>query len=281
MPERRVRDRELDAASAVDLDRYPLDDPGSPVLRRVIADARDSLARLGVAILPGFVRPEALACISRTADALRPKGHLEDVWGTPYLGLPDESFPEGHPRRTPLHSLTWVIAYDLIPRSSTASALYEWDALMRFIGEVLEKRPLYRMADPLGALNLTVMEPGHVQCWHYDNADFVVSLAVRASEEGGKFECAPFVRSAQDENYEDVARVIAGDAADLVRVFPMTPGTLMIFAGRHSIHRVSPVAGPVSRQVALFAYDSRPDADSSDLFKLVRYGRSEVYARPS
>jgi hypothetical protein len=58
----------------------------------------------------------------------------------------------------------------------------------------------------------------------------------------------------------------------------MIPGTLMIFAGRNSLHRVSPVEGEVPRLVALFAYDTRPDADSSELLKLIRYGRTSAVA---
>jgi hypothetical protein len=53
----------------------------------------------------------------------------------------------------------------------------------------------------------------------------------------------------------------------------MRPGTLMLFEGRHSMHRVTPVIGDVPRQVALLAYDTRPGTDSTDLLKLVRYGR--------
>ena len=258
----------------IDLERYPVDALESPRTQAVIETARRSLAERGVAILPGFVRAETLAAMSREAEALQPKGHLEDVWGTPYLELPDESFPEGHPRRTPGHSLTWVIAYDLIPAESPLRALYEWDPLMHFVGEILERRPLYRMADRLGALNLAVMPEGHQQAWHYDNADFVVSLAIQASRGGGLFECAPFIRSADSESYDAVARVLRGDARERIEVLPMEPGTLMVFQGRHSIHRVSPVEGDVPRHVALLAYDTRPDADSSDLFKLVRYGRT-------
>ena len=52
-------------------------------------------------------------------------------------------------------------------------------------------------------------------------------------------------------------------------------GTLMLFQGRRSLHRVSSVEGDVPRIVALLAYDTRPESDTSDLFKLIRYGRSE------
>ncbi len=265
----------IDPSELVDLDRYPIVELEAPPARALVGAQRRSLAERGVAILPGFVRPAVLQAIAREALDLEPKGHLEDVWGTPYLALPDESFPEGHPRRTNVHSLTSVIAYDLIPQGSPLRALYHWDPLKAFVGEVLERRPLHRMADPLGALNLAVMSEGHQQGWHYDNADFVVSLAVQASDGGGAFECASRIRSASEEDYEAVAQVLRGEARDRVEIFPMTPGTLMIFEGRHSLHRVSPVEGATPRIVALLAYDTRPDADSSELFKLVRYGRSQ------
>ncbi len=53
----------------------------------------------------------------------------------------------------------------------------------------------------------------------------------------------------------------------------MTPGTLMVFEGRHSMHRVTPIKGDRPRYVALLAYDTKPDTDSSNRLKMVRYGR--------
>src|SRR5262249_53068567 len=152
-------------------------------------------------------------------------------------------FPDGHPRRTMVLSRTRVLAYDLVSRNCPARVLYEWDGLTRFLGELLERRPLFRMADPLGALNLTAMLDNHVQGWHYDSTDFVVSLALQTGERGGEFECARDIRDAADEHYDDVARVLGGNGDDLVEVYPMTPGTLMVFMGRYSIHRVAPVSG--------------------------------------
>jgi hypothetical protein len=265
-----------DPASLVDLECYPVTRLDSARGRDAIAAARATLAAQGAAILPGFVRREILASMAREAEELLPKAFYEDVSvGTPYLELPDESYPEGHPRRTNITSRTWVMAYDLIPRHSPLRALYEWDPLMDFIGEVLERRPLHRFADPLGALNLAVMNEGDVQGWHYDSTDFVVSLAIQASRTGGLFECASRIRSEREENYDEVARVLRGEAPDRVEVFPMVPGTLMIFQGRHSLHRVSPVEGDVPRYVALLAYDTKPGTDSSKLLKMVRYGRTE------
>lgn len=265
-------------ADLIDIDRYPLTRLQSPHGRAVIDELRGSLAEKRVAIVPGFIRPEAVQQMAAEFLELRPRAHREDVWGSPYLAPPDDSYEEGHPRRASVHSLTWVLAYDLIPPRSPLRALYEWDPLLDFISAVLDRRPLYRMRDPLSALNATIMDEQHVQGWHYDGTDFVVSLAVQASERGGLFECAPLIRTHDDENYENVARVLAGEVDDLVEVFPMTPGTLMIFEGRYSIHRVSPVQGDVPRVVALMGYDTKPDTMSSDLLKRIRYGRTEPIA---
>jgi hypothetical protein len=257
----------------IDLEHCPI---GTPRAAEVAASLRASLAERGVALLPGFLRPEAVAAFQAETERLVPRAHRQDCWGTPYLGLPEESYPEGHPRRTSTQSVTWVIAYDLIPTDSLVRALYEWDPLKDFLADVLGRGPLHRFADPLGALNLTSMVAGDVQGWHYDSTDFVVSIGIRSSAAGGHFECAKAIRSASDENYDAVARVLRGEGDDLLEVLPLTPGTLMVFEGRNSLHRVSPVAGDVSRFVALFGYDTKPDTNSSELLKLVRYGRTEA-----
>ena len=85
------------------------------------------------------------------------------------------------------------------------------------------------------------------------------------------------LRSPDDENYDRVAAVLGGDRHNVV-VEPMTPGTLMLFEGRHSLHRVTPVEGARPRYVGLFGYDTKPDTMSSELLKQIRYGRSEPLA---
>lgn len=260
-----------DPRTIVDLARYPVDDPAAAV--GVVAEAAAGLRAKGVAILPGFLAPDALARIVAEADALAPLGHPEDVTGTAYLDLPDESFPPDHPRRCASRSALTAVAYDLFPRDSLLRALYEWDDVMAFVGAILGRSPLHRYADPLGALNVATMYDGDELGWHFDLTDFVVSIALQSSEEGGEFEAAPLVRSPDDERYDEVARVLRGDAPELVETIPMTPGTLMLFEGRHSLHRVTPVRGTVPRHVALLAFDTEPGTDSTDLLKLVRYGR--------
>jgi hypothetical protein len=242
--------------------------------RHSIDACRSQLAETGVCIVPGFVPDDWMAKLVAECDALAPLAHLSDVVGTPYLELPPDGYPDDHPRRATVHTRLRAVAYDLFPADSVLRALYESDELMAFVAAVLHRAPLYRYADSLGALNLAVMEEGDELGWHFDQTDFVVSVAIQPSIAGGEFVSARRIRSRDDERYPDVARVLAGGAYDGLETVPMTPGTLMLFEGRWSMHRVTPIVGDVPRYVGLLGYDTKPGTVSSDLLKLVRYGRT-------
>ena len=265
----------------VDLDRYPVTALDSPAAAAVIATHRAELSERGVSVLPGFVTPGALDAMATECSALRDHAHHQDVHGTPYLEIPEGEWPDGHPRVAWARSSVHTIGYDQFPTGSPMRTLYEWDALVSFLGRILGREPLYRYADPIGALNVAVMVDGDELGWHYDQTDFVVSLAVQSSTTGGDFENVAKLRSDDDEHYDDVAVVLSGADRARVTTEPMEPGTLMLFEGRWSLHRVTPVAGDRPRYVRLFGYDTKPDTQSSELLKLVRYGRSEPLAQPS
>ncbi len=242
-----------------------------------VARHREELRATGVSVLPGFLPSDAVDELVAEADRLAPGAFHQDVQGTPYLELPDAgAWPADHPRVAWARSSVGTIAYDRFdPATSPLRALYESDDLLAFVAAVLDRRPLFRYADPLGAMNLAVMSEGDRLGWHFDQTDFVVSLALRSSEAGGEFESVQHLRDpgAGDERYDDVARVLAGGDRSRVATVPMTPGTLMLFEGRRSLHRVTEVRGPTTRVVALFGYDTAPGTMSSDLLKQVRYGR--------
>jgi hypothetical protein len=80
------------------------------------------------------------------------------------------------------------------------------------------------------------------------------------------------MRSAGNENYDRVRRLLDGDRAEAVRL-ALEPGTFAFFEGRQSIHRVAPIAGPTDRYIGLLGFDTRPDTNSSEALKRRRYGR--------
>lgn len=250
----------VDPGSIVDLDRYPIVDLTAPRAEPVVARGRADLAGDGLALLPGFVRRDALAAMAAEAEALIPRAYRRDEWYGVYSyesDAGDAGLPEGHARRRRFRSRMGAIAYDLLPADSPTRALYEWRTLTRFVAAVTGEAELYTCADPLAACVITVVEPGDLHAWHYDQNDFVVSLLLQAAERGGEFEYAPNIRSEEDENYEGVGRMLDGDPS-LRRIGVITPGCLALFRGRRSLHHVTEVEGSRPRLIALFSYDRKP-----------------------
>jgi hypothetical protein len=262
----------MSVADDVDLARYPIDRLATPPARELVARCRAALADDGACELEGFLRPAAVARMVAESDALAPAGHRSAGRATPYLELPAADWPDGHPRRSFNPYTLGAVAYDQHPEDNALRRLYEWDPLMEFVGACVGRERLFRYADPLGALNVAVMIDGDELEWHFDQTDFVVSLALRNADRGGDFLYAPRIRSADDERYPAVARVLDG-AEDGVRRLPMRPGTLLLFEGRHSMHCVSPISGGTSRLVGLLAYDTKPGTCASPLLQQARYGR--------
>jgi hypothetical protein len=257
----------------IDLERYPILDLNAETTRTLTAHCREQLDKTGACELPGFLKPDAVEELVRESDSLAEHAYHSVVTGTPYLAAPDPSLPEDHPRKFFEPTSVGVVAYDQFPADSILRQLFEWDPLMDFIAAALKKDRLYRYADPMGALNLAVMRDGERLHWHFDQTDFVTSIALRPSEAGGDFEYVPLIRSATDENYPRVKRLLQGSGEGLVRV-AMHPGTLLLFEGRNSIHRVTPISGRITRLVALLAYDTNPTTRSSKLLQMARYGRT-------
>ncbi len=78
-----------------------------------------------------------------------------------------------------------------MPHGSALRRLYEWEPLRQLVEDVLDRGPIHRYADPFGALNLAVMGERDELQWHFDQTDFVVSLAIQTAESGGEFEVVP------------------------------------------------------------------------------------------
>ena len=263
----------------IDVARYPLHDLTSPAAVSVIENARQQIAATGAAELAGFVTPDGVSRLVRDAESLAERAHPSGGTGTAWLEPLSEDWPESHPRRHRMRYGVRAVGYDVIPYASPLRQIYELPELTAFVAAVLQRGEIYHYADPCGALNLAVMGEGDELQWHYDQTDFVVSLAIQDAERGGDFEMVPKLREATDEHYDRVAKVFDGDHSEVVTL-AMTPGTLLIFEGRYSLHRVSPIHGSTLRHVGLFAYDTKPDTVSNEHLRQDRYGRRVAFPTP-
>jgi hypothetical protein len=245
----------MHAELLVDLERYPLDNPQAR--ERIVAAARADMAASGSAVLPGFLRPEAVRAMVAEAAALIPVSHRRDRMLSAYERAATAGTDETHPLRRASPYLMRVTATDQMDPAGPTLAVYEWDALTRLVGDILELPALYRVADPLMRCNFTILGDGDEHGWHFDGNDFVVSLLLQAPESGGAFEFAPGVRDETDENFATVKAIMDG-APGLTRLQSVEPGTLVLFRGKRALHRVTRVSGPRPRIIALFSYDEAP-----------------------
>jgi hypothetical protein len=260
-------------AGLVDLDRYPITEPESEAGRGLIERCRTDMETSKACQLPGFLTADATESLAQEASSLAPLAHYQDDQHNVYFEDIDESLPEDDPRRLLQHSSSAAVAWDQIPSSSRLRQLYGSDALLRFIGASLGQEPLYRNEDPLGACTVVVYRERDELGWHFDNAEFAFTVMLQKAEEGGEFEYVPMIRTPEDENYPRLQKLLLGSHDEVIN-FPSEPGTLALFRGQYSIHRVTPIRGDRPRLNVVFAYADRPGVKLSPYTQELFYGRT-------
>jgi hypothetical protein len=260
----------------VDLGRYPVDRIDSAEGEALVESAREALHAVGACDLPGFLLPEAVSAAVASALSVRSKAYrTEQTHDIEFSGLAADSLAADDPRRTRIRSGKEGTALDDIPADSPVRALYESEEMLAFIGAALEIDPVFRSEDPLGALNYMYYAPGDELGWHFDGADFVVTLLLQAPEAGGTFEFAPMLRSEDDRNDEGVRALLGGDRSR-IRTMSGEPGTLALFRGHWSPHRVTPVEGSRVRINAVLSYAGAPGHRLGEETYRLFYGRTPV-----
>ena len=131
---------------------------------------------------------------------------------------------------------------------------------------------LFPYADRLGSLNVNFAGSGQQLGWHFDNSDFAATLLLQVPERGGTFEYVPHARTDADPGFSKVACAIKGDRG-IVRVLDQGPGSLVLFRGRHALHRVTAVEGETPRIIAVLAYDTEPGVLLTEFNRKLLYGR--------
>jgi len=249
----------IDASQIVDLHRYPIADLDAPACRALLDTCRRDLDEHSICTLTGFIRPDAMPALVAEAQALEPKCYRNDNLRTPYSWMCNEGFAPDHPRSQVFRNRSGLVLTDQFPGDGPIETVYRWSPLTDFVRELLGLETLYRSACPHLSLNLGVEHEGDQFGWHFDTNDGVVSLLLQEPDGGGHFEYAPYIRAENDENYAEIARLFAGEPR-IARRTLMNAGTFVLFNGRRSCHRVTPVEATAKpRIIALLSYDKCPD----------------------
>jgi hypothetical protein len=257
----------------VDLARYPLTDLAAAPGKALLRHCREQLRSTSACVLEEFLSVQVASAARAELTPFLPAAHYCEKRHNPYLAEADPALADGHPRNRLQVSDVGALADDQIPEGSILRRLYTWPALRAFLAAVLEVPRLHPYADPLGSLNLNVYQPGQQHGWHFDNAAWSVTLMLQPAQRGGVYEYVPDIRTPDGEHYDRVARVLDGTDGD-VRRLDMDIGALVMFRGRYTLHRVTPVEGPEPRLVAVLSYDPEPGVMLSEHNRVLFYGRA-------
>ncbi len=256
----------------LDLDSYPLDQPGTPAWAALVKTCRAELARTGMFNLEGFLLPAATQrAVAEMTPVLETLSFTHKRKHNIYFRKEVPGLSPDHPALRLTETINHTVCADQIP-DSTVLWIYEWSQFITFLAAAMGKDALFPARDALARVNVMAYRAGEALNWHFDRSEFTTTLLLQAPETGGDFVYRSDLRTADDPNYDGVARLLAGDDPE-VKTLTLKAGTLNVFAGKNTAHKVSTVAGPRERIIAVFSYFDRPGMVFSREDQIGFYGR--------
>ena len=257
----------------LDLDRFPLDRPEGAAWQALVDRCRAALDADGMFNLDGLLRPDAARSeVARLLGPFQTESFRHERDHNIYFSDDVPGLAAGHPALTRCRTSNFTLCADQVA-GGAVTRLYEWPPLVRFLAAAMDKPELHVMDDPLARENVMAYHEGQALNWHFDRAEFTTTLLLQAPDAGGAFEYRTGLRSDTDPNHDGVARLLRGEDPQVRRLAP-DPGTLNVFRGRNTAHRVTPVQGARARIIAVLSFFERPGVAFSDAERIGFYGRA-------
>jgi hypothetical protein len=257
----------------LDLQRYPIDRLDTPEGQALVARCQADLAAEGMFDLEELVHRQVIeACAQELRPQLERESFTHQRRHNVYFQKTVPGAPPGHPALHEVDTTHHTLCADQIGNSALGR-IYEWPPLARFLAAVMRLPTLHVMEDPLARINVIAYRAGETLNWHFDRSQFTTTLLIQAPESGGEFQYRSDLRSDAEPNFDGVARVLRGED-EAVRTRAVTPGTLNVFKGRNTLHRITPPVGQRDRMIAIFSYYERPGVSFSAEERRGFYGRA-------
>jgi hypothetical protein len=227
----------------------------------------------GVLTLSNFLNANTLKELVVEAEDAASQAYFTNSTHNVYLTKIDDRFGLDHVINKQLVSSKGCICTDQIKSTSKLKTLYGSNTFKSFIAAVVGETSLFPYDDPLSSINVHYAGEGQELNWHFDNSEFAITLLLQSPIGGGEFQYLKDFRNADknEMNFEGVDKLLAGSIAP--RILTMKPGTLVLFRGRNSIHRVTPTIGDTKRILVVLAYNSEPGIALSESARKTFYGR--------
>jgi hypothetical protein len=257
----------------LNLERYPLHKPGSPEWNDLVHRCKADLARDGMYNLDDLMRPEAISkCLDEVKPVINTLSFTHTREHNIYFMKSISGLSEDHPALAKTKTINHTVCADQIPHSIVLH-IYEWAPLIVFIAATMDKAALYPMRDWLARANVMAYRDGEALNWHFDRSEFTTTLLLQAPEQGGEFVYRSDLRTVDDPNYEGVAKLLRGEDP-VVKTMNVFPGTLNVFRGKNTAHKVNTVKGPKERIISVFTYYDRPGVMFTREEQIGFYGRT-------
>jgi 2OG-Fe(II) oxygenase superfamily len=257
----------------LDLDRYPLDKPGSTTWFTLVEKCQTDIARDGMFNLEGLVLRDALEkAVAEIHPVMDTLSFVHKRRHNIYFRKDIPELNEDHPALVSVDTINHTVCADQISQS-TIMWIYEWAPFIMFLAACIRKDALYPMRDALARVNVMAYREGETLNWHFDRSEFTTTLLLQAPEKGGEFVYRSDLRSDDNPNYDGVAKLLRGED-DQVKTLKLTAGTLNVFRGKNTAHKVSTVRGNKERMIAVFSYFDRPGVIFTKEDQVGFYGRT-------
>ena len=275
-------------------ERYPwLRDLSSLEACAAIEEARKCYQTTGAAIFPQILTDEALQSCIQDAQAQEDTAFTTDDVHTAYLRPINPDVSPRSVQNFAMRTQVASIAFDELGTQSTLAEFYRQPALRELVARVVGKKEIYLSEDPLGCCSINVFRPGYHHSFHFDESEFSTTLMLQEASDrsSGLFQytnplrdspndmALPLVAAtirtydptvtAQDYGFDEQSDIIPS-----LHTLHFQPGTLSIFAGSKSLHRVTRVEGTCSRLVAVLTFASVPGFRNSPAVQKLFWGRS-------
>ena len=256
----------------INLEQYALDQPEAQAYVALVKQAKSDLAAEGMFNLPGFLTDEArAACVQQLLPRFANDAFRHARSHNIYFRNDIADLPQDHPALVQRETVNSTLCGDQLT-DTVLDQLYSWPPFAAFLAEVMERPALYPMQDPLARLNAMAYGDGEALNWHFDRSEFTTTLLLQSPDSGGEFEYLSALRSDTNPNYQGIADLLEGRLNS--QVAQLSAGTLNVFRGKYTAHRVTPSRGANPRMIAVFSYFEQPGVMFSAKEQLGFYGRT-------
>ena len=133
----------------VDLNKYPIQDLNSPILKKLIERCKKELDEDSCSKIPNFILPNSLEIMNWELEKRLDQVYMSKEKINAYLYAKDDpTLSKDHPKRNFMNRYNGYLNSDCFPKDSEMKYLYETEELLKFVSACLGVSPIYRWADP-------------------------------------------------------------------------------------------------------------------------------------